>query len=68
MLMVCNVWWLLHCGHMNKEAVFNLQNQLFSKVNISDRGILTIDPSLSVNECAEDYARKLKEVQNPYFF
>uniref|UniRef100_A0A3Q1FU28 6-phosphogluconolactonase n=1 Tax=Acanthochromis polyacanthus TaxID=80966 RepID=A0A3Q1FU28_9TELE len=38
-----------------------LLNQLFSKVNIPDSGILTIDPSLPVNECAEDYSRKLKE-------
>lgn len=65
-VMVCNVWWLW--SSELKEAVFHLQNQLFSKVNISDSGILTIDPSLSVNECAEDYARKLKEVQNPHFF
>lgn len=42
--------------------VFDLQKQLFPKVNISDGGILTIDPSLAVSECADDYARKLKEV------
>lgn len=42
--------------------VFDLQKQLFSKVNISDGGILTVDPSLAVSECADDYARKLKEV------
>lgn len=44
--------------------MFYLQNQLFSKVNISEGGILTIDPSLPVSECADDYARKLKEVQS----
>lgn len=48
--------------------MFHLQGQLFSKVNIPDSGILTINPSLPVNECAEDYARKLKEVQHLFLF
>lgn len=38
------------------------QSHLFSKVNIPASGIITIDPSLPVNDCAEDYERKLKEV------
>ncbi len=44
------------------------QSHLFSKVNIPDNGILTIDSSLPVNECAEDYTRKLKEVQRLFLF
>uniref|UniRef100_A0A8C8JEP2 6-phosphogluconolactonase n=1 Tax=Oncorhynchus tshawytscha TaxID=74940 RepID=A0A8C8JEP2_ONCTS len=44
------------------ESTYGLyKNQLFSKINIPDSGVLVIDPSLSVQECAEDYARKLKE-------
>lgn len=39
-----------------------LQGHFFSKVNIPASGILTIDTSLPVNDCAEDYERKLKEV------
>lgn len=39
------------------------QSHLFSKVNIPASGILTIDSSLPVNDCAEDYERKLKEVK-----
>lgn len=38
------------------------QSHLFSKVNIPASGILTIDSSLPVADCAEDYERKLKEV------
>ncbi|KAJ0057905.1 hypothetical protein NL108_003055, partial [Boleophthalmus pectinirostris] len=34
---------------------------LFSKVNIAGSGVLAIDPSLPVAECAEDYCRKLKD-------
>lgn len=43
-----------------------LQSQLFSKINIPESGILTIDCSLPVNECAEDYTRKLKEVHSDH--
>lgn len=58
-----------HAGFECKNGpVFYLQSQLFSKVNISDGGILTVDPSLPVGECADDYARKLKEVQSLHFF
>lgn len=38
------------------------QSHFFSKVNIPDSGILTINSSLPVKDCAEDYERKLKEV------
>uniref|UniRef100_A0A4W5Q686 6-phosphogluconolactonase n=1 Tax=Hucho hucho TaxID=62062 RepID=A0A4W5Q686_9TELE len=45
------------------ESTYGLyKNQLFSKINIPDSGVLAIVPSLSVQECAEDYARKLTEV------
>lgn len=47
---------------MTRVTVLDLQKQLFSKVNLSAGGVLSIDPSLSVSQCAEDYARKLKEV------
>lgn len=61
-------WFLLKYGSgalcwNATSALFPFQNHLFSKVNIPDSGILTIDSSLPVNECAEDYTRKLKEVQ-----
>lgn len=39
------------------------QSHFFSKVNIPASGILTIDSSLPVKDCAEDYERKLKEVK-----
>ncbi|KAL4659187.1 6-phosphogluconolactonase [Arapaima gigas] len=42
------------------ESTYGLyKNQLLSKMNIPDSGILAIDPSLPVEQCAEDYARKL---------
>lgn len=44
--------------------MFDFQDQLFSKVNISDGSIVTIDPSLPVSQCADDYARKLKQVHS----
>lgn len=46
----------------DSESTYGLyKNQLFCKVNIPDCGVLAIDPSLPVKECAEDYTRKLKE-------
>ncbi|XP_048846704.1 6-phosphogluconolactonase [Brienomyrus brachyistius] len=46
----------------NEESTYGLyKNQLLSKINISEDAVLTIDPSLPVEECAEDYARKLSE-------
>lgn len=50
-------------SHRCHFFLFLFQSQLFSKVNIPDSGILTINSSLPVNECAEDYTCKLKEVQ-----
>lgn len=49
---------------MFSDPLFLFQTQLFSKINIPDSGILAIDPSLPVDECAEDYSCKLKEVQH----
>lgn len=63
----CSKWVFGFCDERlvsfdNPESTYGLyKNQLFSKVNIPDSGILAIDPSLPVNECAEDYSRKLKE-------
>ncbi|XP_030646200.1 6-phosphogluconolactonase [Chanos chanos] len=54
------------------ESTYGLyKNQFFSKVNIPEDRILAIDPSLSVQECADDYANKLKKAfdtdQTPVF-
>ncbi|KAM4598562.1 6-phosphogluconolactonase isoform 1-T3 [Polymixia lowei] len=63
----CSKWVVGFCDERlvpydDPESTYGLyKNQLFSKVNIPDSGILAIDPSLPVNECAEDYSRKLKE-------
>ncbi|KAJ7992095.1 hypothetical protein DPEC_G00275000 [Dallia pectoralis] len=44
------------------ESTYGLyKNELFSKMNIPDSRVLAIDPSLTVQECAEDYAGKLKK-------
>ncbi|KAL0992643.1 hypothetical protein UPYG_G00096120 [Umbra pygmaea] len=44
------------------ESTYGLyKNQLFSRINIPDSGVLAINPSLPVQDCAEDYACKLKE-------
>ncbi|XP_028310760.1 6-phosphogluconolactonase [Gouania willdenowi] len=63
----CSKWVVGFCDERlvsfdNSESTYGLyKSQLFSKINLPDSGILTIDPSLPVNECAEDYTRKLKE-------
>lgn len=44
-------------------AFYILQNQLFEKINIPEDRILAIDPSLPVQECADDYAGKLSKVR-----
>lgn len=44
------------------NAFYVLQNQLFGKINIPEDRILAIDPSLPVQECADDYAGKLSKV------
>ncbi|XP_056263348.1 6-phosphogluconolactonase [Pseudoliparis swirei] len=63
----CSKWVVGFCDERlvffdDPESTFGLyKSLLFSKVNIPDRGILAIDSSLPVNECAADYTRKLKE-------
>ncbi|KAM9746338.1 6-phosphogluconolactonase [Menidia menidia] len=63
----CSRWVVGFCDERlvsfdDPESTYGLyKNQLFSKINIPDGGILTIDSTLPVNECAEDYSRKLKE-------
>ncbi|XP_039896507.1 6-phosphogluconolactonase [Simochromis diagramma] len=64
----CSKWLVGFCDERlvsfdDPESTYGLyKSQLFSKINIPESGILTIDCSLPVNECAEDYTRKLKEV------
>ncbi|XP_041862101.1 6-phosphogluconolactonase [Melanotaenia boesemani] len=63
----CSKWVVGFCDERlvsfdDPESTYGLyKNQLFSKINIPASGILTIDPSLPVKECAEDYTCKLKE-------
>uniref|UniRef100_A0A672IAM4 Glucosamine/galactosamine-6-phosphate isomerase domain-containing protein n=1 Tax=Salarias fasciatus TaxID=181472 RepID=A0A672IAM4_SALFA len=63
----CSKWVVGFCDERlvsfdHPESTYGLyKSQLFSKVNIPDSGILTIDSTLPVDECAEDYTRKLKE-------
>ncbi|XP_034047027.1 6-phosphogluconolactonase [Thalassophryne amazonica] len=64
----CSKWVVGFCDERlvpfdNPESTYGLyKSQFFSKTNIPDSGILTIDASLPVKECAEDYTCKLKEV------
>ncbi|KAM9391396.1 6-phosphogluconolactonase isoform 2-T2 [Pholidichthys leucotaenia] len=63
----CSKWVVGFCDERlvsfdDPDSTYGLyKNQLFSKVNIPESRILTIDSSLPVNECAEDYTCKLKE-------
>ncbi|MBN3318150.1 6PGL phosphogluconolactonase, partial [Atractosteus spatula] len=44
------------------ESTYGLyKSQLFCKMSISETQVLAIDPSLSVEEAAKDYAKKLSE-------
>ncbi|KAG5279232.1 hypothetical protein AALO_G00075520 [Alosa alosa] len=64
----CSKWVVGFCDERvvpfdDAESTYGLyKNQLFSKINIPDEGILAIDPSLPVEECAEDYTHKLNQV------
>ncbi|XP_012689222.1 6-phosphogluconolactonase [Clupea harengus] len=64
----CSKWVVGFCDERvvpfdDPESTYGLyKNQLFSKINIPDEGILAIDPSLPVEQCAEDYAHKLNQV------
>ncbi|CAL9693177.1 unnamed protein product [Knipowitschia caucasica] len=61
----CSKWVFAFCDERlvsfdDPESTYGLyKKNLFSKVNVPDSGILSIDPSLAVAECAEDYCRKL---------
>lgn len=63
----CSKWLFAFCDERlvpfnDSESTYGLyKSQLFSKANIPDSGILAIDPSLPVAECAEDYAHKLQK-------
>ncbi|XP_057716903.1 6-phosphogluconolactonase [Corythoichthys intestinalis] len=63
----CSKWVVGFCDERvvpfdNPDSTYGLyKNVLFSKINIPDDAILAIDFSLPVNECAEDYSRKLKK-------
>ncbi|XP_064170587.1 6-phosphogluconolactonase [Anguilla rostrata] len=63
----CSRWLVGFCDERvvpfsDPESTYGLyKDQLFSKVNIPESGVLAINPSLPVRECAEDYARKLSE-------
>ncbi|XP_008327813.1 6-phosphogluconolactonase [Cynoglossus semilaevis] len=44
------------------ESTYGLyKSKLFSKIDIPESGILTINSSLPVSQCAEDYANRLKK-------
>ncbi|XP_054615758.1 6-phosphogluconolactonase [Dunckerocampus dactyliophorus] len=63
----CSKWVVGFCDERvvpfdNPDSTYGLyKNLLFSKVNIPEDGILSIEASLPVDECAEDYARTLKK-------
>ncbi|KAG5832767.1 hypothetical protein ANANG_G00294630 [Anguilla anguilla] len=63
----CSRWLVGFCDERvvpfsDPESTYGLyKDQLFSKVNIPESGVLAINPTLPVRECAEDYARKLSE-------
>ncbi|XP_036408280.1 6-phosphogluconolactonase [Megalops cyprinoides] len=63
----CSRWVVGFCDERvvpfdDPESTYGLyKDQLLSKINIPDSGVLAINPSLPVGECAEDYARKLRE-------
>ncbi|XP_006002979.1 6-phosphogluconolactonase [Latimeria chalumnae] len=60
-------WLLAFCDERlvpfeDPESTFGLyRTHLLSKVPIAETQVITINPSLSVDEAAEDYAKKLKE-------
>lgn len=63
----CSKWLVGFCDERlvpfdDPESTYGLyKGHLFSKVNIPDSSILKVDHSLPVDQCAEDYTRKLKE-------
>ncbi|XP_058233125.1 6-phosphogluconolactonase [Hemibagrus wyckioides] len=73
----CSRWLVGFCDERlvpfdDPESTYGLyKNQLFTKLNIPEERVLAIDPSLPVQQCAEDYARKLSKAldtqQTPVF-
>ncbi|KAI1884316.1 hypothetical protein AGOR_G00225170 [Albula goreensis] len=63
----CSRWVIGFCDERvvpfsDPESTYGLyKDQLLCKINIPESGVLAIDPTLPVQECAEDYARKLRE-------
>lgn len=63
----CSKWVAGFCDERlvsfdDPESTYGLyKTQLFCKINIPDSGVLAINPSLPVKECAEDYTKKLRE-------
>ncbi|KAI7803290.1 6-phosphogluconolactonase [Triplophysa rosa] len=63
----CSKWLIGFCDERlvpfnDAESTYGLyKNHLFSKINIPENRILAIDPSLPVDECADDYAGKLRK-------
>uniref|UniRef100_A0A9J8D945 6-phosphogluconolactonase n=1 Tax=Cyprinus carpio carpio TaxID=630221 RepID=A0A9J8D945_CYPCA len=66
----CSRWLIGFCDERlvpfsDPESTYGLyKNQLFEKINIPEDRILAIDPSLPVQECADDYAGKLSKAFN----
>ncbi|KAK2836230.1 hypothetical protein Q7C36_014099 [Tachysurus vachellii] len=66
----CSRWLVGFCDERlvpydDPESTYGLyKNQLFSKLNLPDDRILAINPSLPVQQCAEDYASKLSKAFN----
>ncbi|XP_073705578.1 6-phosphogluconolactonase [Garra rufa] len=66
----CSKWLIGFCDERlvpfsDPESTYGLyKNQLFEKINIPEDRILSIDPSLPVQECADDYANKLSKALN----
>lgn len=73
----CSRWLVGFCDERlvpfdDAESTYGLyKNHLFSKINIPEDRVLAINPSLPVQECAEDYASKLSKAfgtdQTPVF-
>ncbi|KAK3511828.1 hypothetical protein QTP70_024844 [Hemibagrus guttatus] len=75
--MDCSRWLVGFCDERlvpfdDPESTYGLyKSQLFTKLNIPDDRVVAIDPSLPVQQCAEDYASKLSKAldtqQTPVF-
>lgn len=73
----CSRWLVGFCDERlvpfdDPESTYGLyKSQLFSKLNIPEDRVLVIDPSLPVQQCADDYANRLSKAfdaqQTPVF-